>query len=69
MKPPKSDHEYEGCERDCMEAIQGHILRLLDEAQSVGWHPADVGAALMEFGDMLVRVDGRKLLEGFTREN
>ncbi len=62
MRPPKADIEYDGRSHDCMNAIHEHILRLLDEAQSSGWRPDDIGEALISIGDTLIRVDGLNTL-------
>ncbi len=63
MRAPQAETEYARRCRDCADAIRDDILRLVAQAQSVGWRADDVGEALIALGDVLVSVDGLKTLK------
>lgn len=58
MKPPKSDDEYDGRIEDCIIALRDRVVSATNQAVTAGWGCDDVGAALIEIGDMLIGTTG-----------
>lgn len=62
MRAPKSDVEYDGRINECIQAIGSDLKNAVDRAVEAGWRVDDVGAALIDIGDRLVKRNGYEAL-------